>query len=31
MYKKLYTVEIIDYITYLAPLNNYLVKEDFNV
>jgi hypothetical protein len=31
MYKKLYILEIINYVAYLTPLNNYLVKEDFNV
>jgi hypothetical protein len=30
MYKKLYTSEIIDYVTHLAPFNNCLVREDFN-
>jgi hypothetical protein len=30
MYREPHTSEMIDYIAYLAPLNSYLVKEDFN-
>jgi hypothetical protein len=31
MYKKPHTLEIINYVAYLAPLSSCLVKEDFNV
>jgi hypothetical protein len=31
MYKKLYTSEIIDYITHLTPFNSCLIREDFNI
>jgi hypothetical protein len=31
MYKDLYTLEIINYITYLTPPSSCLVREDFNV
>jgi hypothetical protein len=31
MYKESHTPEIINYVTYLTPLNSCLIKEDFNV
>jgi hypothetical protein len=31
VYRKPHTLEIIDYVAYLAPSNSCLVKRDFNV
>jgi hypothetical protein len=31
VYRELHTLEIIDYVAYLAPLSSCLVKRDFNV
>jgi hypothetical protein len=31
MYKESHTLEIIDYVAYLAPFSSCLVEEDFNV
>jgi hypothetical protein len=30
MYREPYTLEIIDYVTYLTPFNSCLIKKDFN-